>query len=573
GSLARLSAEKPQVIDECLKRAHEAYFIRPATGEWLFVSEATREACYHRLSPSHRRQLHLAIGRLEEETAAVSPTVSYHYEQAGALARSLEQVSRELLSPTTVEIVLRDKLDPKDWAHAAHLTDDQLDRFKQAMAYLTRAVKSTSSYGAHSPIAHTSIDMGYAVLAGLLREVGPLVITCSESYYAVNNRELVPGDAPGDLAHIFRRHKTNGCEIRPELDLGQLTKFLDLLAGPHDTVTREGGWGTALANRAVTAVQMIANVLVEVSERALFDPARPRPPTPAPVKDEGSLDAPLASFIEQRPELLIRHLESTQREDRVLAATGLLQHGPRARPLLLRYLAESDDVQGRAAALFLLSHMLPDVGGHLIHRLVEATTEAEALRLLRAMQEGGLAWERPLQVLLHSSSSAIRRGVGRMLVETPLLASREKVEALREVLKTDHPPVVLDALMAVSDLNHPEMVPDVNRILDRTWAKGSPDVLRAQVQACYTLGRIGSVSSAVPILRDLLHQGRAAEVRAAATWAVGLLPCDETRELLVHLTCDSDPAVRGAARLALDTPPPDGPLRPLARQAIEEGLP
>jgi HEAT repeat protein len=273
------------------------------------------------------------------------------------------------------------------------------------------------------------------------------------------------------------------------------------------------------------------------------------------------VDKPLMSYLEERPGLLLADIESTERERRVPAAMSLINSGSASRGLLLNYLATSDSAYGRAVALFVLTRIVDNVSSVLVTRLVECSEEAEVVRLLQAMREGRLPWEGVLEILVSSSSSAVRKATGR-LVLTAELSPQTKVEILRRALKTENPPAVLDALRVVTELGRPELVPDVAKLLERGWGKSSPDAIRTQVQACYTLASIGFAGDVLPVLRPIVVKGYKAallggwdsEVRCAAAWAIGRLQTDEGREVLGTLLKDSDAAVRGAARLALETP-------------------
>jgi hypothetical protein len=212
-------------------------------------------------------------------------------------------------------------------------------------------------------------------------------------------------------------------------------------------------------------------------------------------------------------------------------------------------------------ALFVLSRIVDNVSAVLVARLVESSDEAEVVKLLQAMQDGRLPWERVLEVLLVSSSSAVRKATARLVLSADMTA-HAKVEILRRPLQTENPLTVLDALRSASALGHPDLVPDVAKLLERGWGKSSPDAVRTQVQACYTLSHIGFPEDVIKILRPVVVKGYKAallggwdsEVRCAAAWAISRFQTDEGRDLLNTLLKDSDAAVRGAARLALETP-------------------
>jgi HEAT repeat protein len=239
---------------------------------------------------------------------------------------------------------------------------------------------------------------------------------------------------------------------------------------------------------------------------------------------------------------------------------ALLNHGVRSRKLLLNYLATRDHPQGRAAALFVLTTMSSNVSTLILRRLVESTDEDEVARLLRAMEEAGLPWEGAMEVLLRSSSSAVRRQTGRLMLDGTHDGAY-RIGVLRSTLKAENPLVLIDTLLIVAELGAAELTSVVYDLLDRT--RTGPDHVRAQVQACYTLGCIAPPQEVLSLLRPIVVRslqatllgGWPAEIRAAGAWALGRNPSPESRELLRQLAKDGDPAVSGTARLALEARP------------------
>lgn len=261
------------------------------------------------------------------------------------------------------------------------------------------------------------------------------------------------------------------------------------------------------------------------------------------------VDRPLAAWLEQRPELLLPDMESTDRERRVAAALALLNHGLSACKPLLDYVADSDHAAGRGVALYLLSNLVDDLGALLTGRVVESTDDVQVVRLLRAMGEARLPWQPALERILSSSLPAVR-GAGVRFLRMADSRPEEKATVVGRVLQSEDPAVLLDALRAATDVGHPQLVQDVAEVLGRAW-DGVAEGALVQAQACYTLAHLGQPDVVFPILQAAAQQG---PVRAAAAWAIGRLQTSPARDFLGFLLArETDPSVQSAIRLALDT--------------------
>jgi HEAT repeat protein len=271
-----------------------------------------------------------------------------------------------------------------------------------------------------------------------------------------------------------------------------------------------------------------------------------------------SLELPLADFLQRSPELLIHELEDSDSNRQAAAAAALTAMGKRAAPALLKYVSTSDNVRSRSAALFVFRRVANDFDVLIRRRLVESPAPEESCRLVAALEQLGLPWIESLNVLLHSASPDVRRQAYSFFQKSTM-PKLEKGLTLNDLLQTDHPGVVADALRAAGSLRIDQLISTITWVLKRTFDKPENTIL-VQREACYALGRIGEAhvlpllkTIAFPSLTQKVVGGREPEVRSAALWAIGRIPGVEADELLDRGNLDKDPLVRAVAKVAIDT--------------------
>ncbi|MHB2017439.1 MAG: protein kinase domain-containing protein [Candidatus Xenobia bacterium] len=657
--------EPPAAMEEALERAVEAACVR-STGDsrWRFVSEATRSVFYDILPASERIRLHREMGVLEEKHPGLNQA-AWHFEQAGAVDKSLEHISRlsaELLSARTVELLLTRLPEAHSAERTAPLSTEQQSRALHGISGMVRAARAATTYSAQSPITQSSFAAAHARLKGVLDEVGPLSFSFTGSGFMLNGRELPGTTAPAELKEMLERHRLSGLLLRPTLKMEELIA-LSAILGTHRPV--EGSWSELLRERGIASVMVNETVFVGVAEGELFDPAKlreaetvvlrregpersgdplqrldsmlaglgsmshvemaarldairalleelrrdhrtgpsgkptdekpPEIPSPeqAPVGDAWdeltrqmrpeditrlvslvrSVDLPLLDYLESRPEMLLQDLEHPDETRARAAALALHRGGPGMRRWLLHFLASRDHLRGRSIALFLLKQLDVDPAAALARHALEASRPEEVVRVLAAMEQGAL-WTDTLIVLLGSPVSEVRRSVAQALTQSGLPLERQW-EILREALNSENLSAVSDVLRFVGEIGGEGAVDVLAGFLRRGWLERHPGGLAVQSEACFALGRTGS-PAAIRVLSRVLQPGLAGTlvgrwdsgVRAAAVWGLGQLGHPEAAALLQKALADTDPTVRGTARLALQSKSGDKPS-----DALEGELP
>jgi len=201
----------------------------------------------------------------------------------------------------------------------------------------------------------------------------------------------------------------------------------------------------------------------------------------------------------------------------------------------------------------------PNAAAVLIEATQQTTAPSDVLRLMQVLPSAApeKMMEGALDGLLRHAAIAVRKRAALMLAElaTPRAGSLV-LGALR-----DEAEATVRATMAESlgVLRHKEAV---QALLDLADGRSEADDVRSE--ACLALGRIAD-RAAIPALVRLssggggglssLFRASVKEVRVAATRALGSYPTDlAAREALRHALDDPLPAVRGAAKDALEKP-------------------
>ena len=174
------------------------------------------------------------------------------------------------------------------------------------------------------------------------------------------------------------------------------------------------------------------------------------------------------------------------------------------------------------------------------------------MRLLNAMEAAGMPWNDSLSLLMHSPDPDIRRAAAQHLAQSTI-APVLKWEILRDLMSTNNPAMIIDAVRTVGKLRLEGAVATLAGLLKA--GKNAPPAA-VQREVCFALGHIGT-PTVMPVLVDFVKQsgGRGGDVavRSAALWAVGMLPGPEPEEILTRASQDGNPLIRGAAKLALET--------------------
>ncbi|MFH0801372.1 MAG: diguanylate cyclase [bacterium] len=268
------------------------------------------------------------------------------------------------------------------------------------------------------------------------------------------------------------------------------------------------------------------------------------------------LDILILERIGREPEVLVRELGSADVEVARAAAYALLETGNEARRPLLRFLETSDTFSGRKMAFQVLKQLEPAIDRVLLDELMGPTSADEKIRLLEILNDvSRLDISGHVVVLLRNSRGKVRRAVLRLLEQRP---SEKIISLLISSLSEVGEDFVMDVILSLGRLRTRQAIEPLGQIIRKKMTHENEIREDVQEAACLALGKIGD-TLAVEFLRDALKisppfffkRNKSSNVRAAAAYALGGFPAEETRDILEQAARDRDPGVRSAASLAL----------------------
>jgi serine/threonine-protein kinase len=281
-SLEQLSGEPQAVLRESLQRGREGCFVRISedSGQFEFVSEATRTVFYERLKPAEQAKFHRTLGIMEDDRGTRTGTATHselHFSLAGELDQALDTLARfdnNFLSPRNIGLILGEMPQPKTWDASRPLTASQEKSAVNALNTLTRTMRSQDSFGGGTHVSAMARGSLVNLMLPLLADVGPLTLICNDSEYTLNGRVLAANQAPTDLHQILSRQKLSGFQLRPGLTDKELLAWVDVMGRPRDVIQRGGGWTATLQQAGLTHITVSEMIYVGVSETELFDPSK-----------------------------------------------------------------------------------------------------------------------------------------------------------------------------------------------------------------------------------------------------------------------------------------------------------
>ncbi|HEY3999449.1 MAG TPA: protein kinase [Candidatus Xenobia bacterium] len=292
-----------------------------------------------------------------------------------------------------------------------------------------------------------------------------------------------------------------------------------------------------------------------------------------------AIDVPLKTFLETRPELLMKGLQDEDPNQRLAAAMGILKMGSSARRWLVNYLKTSDHFIGRATAIFLFLRAEADPGMVMSLEVLACAEPEEAMRLLDAMTLGELPWAIPLASVLVSPVRPLRRAGLEFLLNCKMDRA-VKLEFLQSALLTEHPVIMEDAVAALGEVGGEGAVTILVNLARKISAADGGAPIRTMEMICHACGRIGS-PKALPFLKNVLKKGllvtsQDPAVRAAAVLALRNISGDEALELVRKHASDAEKNVSFTARHMLANEAPAHPktdYEALANTLEKEGMP
>lgn len=273
------------------------------------------------------------------------------------------------------------------------------------------------------------------------------------------------------------------------------------------------------------------------------------------------VDLDALDLLKADPKVLLGELESSEYSRVKAAAVALWDQKEKAVPHLTEFLGQSDNPRARVVARHLLSRLDSGYQARLLSRLMDGAGPEESARLMKALMDSGVSWQKAMTVLLHHPASDVRRAVGRLVAGGPL-PPNEKLSILMQGVSGDDVGASVDAQRAMGAVGGDDAVTYLAAFLKKglSWGKTPSDVDIVHREVCLALGNTGS-QNAVPVLLGMLSTGLAGKllgggsssaVKAAALWGLAHLGGDKAAQAIKKAASDSDAAVKAVANLLID---------------------